>query len=128
MAIHQEITIDAEPDSVYKILTTSKLFAAMTGGRGAEISAKPGGRSTMFGGEIEAVNVETIPGKRLVQAWRAKTWPAGVYSIARFELAKQGKSTKLVFDQAGHPADAEAMLSGGWAKMYWEPMQAALSK
>jgi len=43
-------------------------------------------------------------------------------SIVRFELAPSGKGTKLVFDQAGDPADAEAMLEGGWPKMYWEPM------
>ncbi len=62
-----------------------------------------------------------------MQAWRSKAWPEGVYSIVKFELAPAGKGTKLVFDQAGHPEEAQAMLEGGWHKMYWEPMQAMLA-
>jgi uncharacterized protein YndB with AHSA1/START domain len=128
MNIHQEVTINASPSVVYGILTGSKDFAQMTGGRAADISAEAGGAASMFGGDIRARNVELVPGKRVVQAWRSKAWPEGVYSIVRFELSPQGKVTKLVFDQSGHPEDAQQMLEGGWAKMYWEPMNAMLAK
>src|SRR5690606_35946696 len=98
------------------------------GGRAAEISALPGGEVSLFGGDIRARNIELVPGRRVVQAWRSQAWPEGVYSIVRFELAAEGSGTRLVFDQAGHPAEAQPMLEGGWAKMYWEPMKAALGK
>ena len=127
MSIHQEVTIDASPAAVYGVLTTSDEFARMTGGRKADISRDIGGAVSLFGGDIEARNVELKPGKRVVQAWRSKAWPEGVHSIIRFELAPAGKGTKLVFDQAGHPDDAQAMLEGGWPKMYWEPMSAMFS-
>jgi len=126
MNIHQEVTIDATPAAVYGVLTGSADFAKMTGGRAAEISKDVGGAVSLFGGDIRARNVELVPGKRVVQAWRSQAWPEGVHSIVKFELSPQGKGTKLTFDQAGHPDEARQMLEGGWSKMYWEPMNALL--
>ena len=37
----------------------------------------------------------------------------------KLELTPEGSGTKLVFDQAGHPEHSQAMLEGGWSKMYW---------
>lgn len=125
-AIHQEVTINAAPSKVYRLLTNSEEFARMTGGKAADISSEAGGAVSLFGGDIRARNVELVSAKRVVQAWRSQAWPEGVYSIVKFELTPQGSGTKLVFDQAGHPADAQAMLEGGWGKMYWEPMNAML--
>lgn len=127
MNIHQEITIDASPAAVYGALTRSEDFTKMTGGRAADISGDAGGAVSLFGGDIRARNIDLVPGKRVVQAWRSQAWPEGVYSIVRFELAPQGKGTKLTFDQAGHPEGAQAMLEGGWHQMYWQPMQAMLA-
>lgn len=124
MSIHQEVTINAKPDAVYGVLTSSEKFAAMTGGRAADISTDEGGAVSLFGGDIQARNIELVPGKRVVQAWRAGNWPEGVYSIVRFELEANGSGTRLSFDQAGHPADAQEMLEGGWHQMYWNPMNA----
>ena len=86
-----------------------------------------GGAISLFGGDIRGRNLELVPGKRVVQAWRSQTWPEGVYSIIRFELAAEGKGTKVVFDQSGHPEEATAMLEGGWPQMYWQPMKAMLA-
>ncbi len=124
MTIHQEITIQASPMTVYGVLTGSEEFAKMTGGRTASISREAGGAISMFGGDIRGRNIELVPGKRVVQAWRSQAWPEGVYSIVRFELTADGAGTKLIFDQAGHPAEATRMLEGGWHQMYWQPMNA----
>jgi uncharacterized protein YndB with AHSA1/START domain len=126
MAIHQEVTIKGTPDAVFGILTSSEKFTAMTGGRKAEISTEEGGTASMFGGDIQARNIELKPGKRVVQAWRADGWPDGIYSLVKFELEADGGNTKVVFDQIGHPADATEMLEGGWHQMYWQPMNALL--
>ena len=64
-----------------------------------------------------------MPDKLVVQAWRSKVWPAGIYSIARFELSPEKAGTKLVFDQVGFPDAEHDMLSSGWGKMYWEPLK-----
>ena len=100
MAIHQEVHINASPKGIYDLLLDSARFAAMTGGRAAHISTHEGGEVSMFGGDIEARNVELVPNRRIVQAWRSRAWPEGVYSIVRFELQADGKGTRLTFDQS----------------------------
>ena len=127
MHIHQDVTINAPARAVYDLLLDGKLFGEMTGGREAQISSEIGGASSLFGGAISALNVELVPGKRVVQAWRSNDWPEGVYSIVRFELTADGKATKLSFDQGGHPDAATEMLATGWHQMYWEPMAKMLA-
>jgi len=127
MTIHQEITVPASPAAVFEVLTSSDKFAAMTGGRGADISSEEGGAFSMFGGDIKGRNVELVPGERVVQAWRSQAWPEGVYSMVSFALSKNGDGTRVVFDQSGYPEEAHDMLEGGWQMMYWGPMSEMLS-
>ena len=127
MSIHQEVEIKATPDAVYSVLTDGAAFTKMTGGRKAVISREAGGAVSLFGGDIEARNVELVPGQRVVQAWRSKAWPEGIYSIVKFEFKPAGKATRIIFDQAGFPAGAHEMLEGGWNQMYWQPMRDLLA-
>ena len=124
--IHQEVTIPASADRVYAALTESAQFAEVTGGAPAKIDAVEGGAFSCFGGAIEGRNIELVPGRRIVQAWRvcvgAAKWDDGVYSIVKFELEDAGDSTKLILDQDGFPEDTREHLEGGWHKMYWEPL------
>jgi uncharacterized protein YndB with AHSA1/START domain len=125
--IHQEVLIRASPQRVYAALTDARQFSAFTGAAAAEIARDAGGAFTCFGGRITGRQVELVPGERVVQAWRATHWPAGVFSIVRFELQRQGDDTMLVFDQAGFPADNRDHLESGWHKMYWEPLKTYLA-
>jgi uncharacterized protein YndB with AHSA1/START domain len=127
MAIHQEVAIPASPDAVFDVLTNAEKFTAMTGGRSAEIANKEGGTFALFGGDIVGRNIELVPGKRVVQAWRPKRWPEGQYSLVSFNLTPSGEGTKLVFDHIGYPDEDHAMLDGGWPQMYWQPMSTLLS-
>ena len=126
-SIHQEVVIDASPDRIYEALTSDQHFSGLTGGAPSEIDATAGGAFSCFGGMITGRNIELVPGRRVVQAWRVNTWPDGTYSIVRFELEAKGTSTQLVFDQSGHPATAKPDLEGGWHKMYWEPLRKYLA-
>jgi activator of HSP90 ATPase len=82
----------------------------------------------LFGGQVTGRNVELVEDRRLVQAWRAATWPEGAYSIVNFQLDDAGDSaTKLVFDHTGFPEDARDELEPGWVKMYWEPLKQYLA-
>jgi activator of HSP90 ATPase len=125
-SIHQEVEVRAPVEEVYSALTDASRFADFSGAP-AEIDARPGGAISLFGGNIVGTNVDLQPNRRVVQAWRAGNWPEGIYSIIRFELSPAGAGTRLTFDQAGHPADAQEMLEGGWYKMYWDPMNAKLA-
>ena len=121
-SIHQEVLIDATAGRIYDALTDAARFAALTGAP-AQIDAEAGGAFSCFGGMITGRNIELVPGQRLVQAWRAGSWPAGTYSIVRFELRPEGAATRVVFDQAGFPPEQQPHLEAGWQKMYWEPLR-----
>jgi len=117
--IHQEVTFATSPAKVYEALVNLKRFSEVTGAPASGDSTE-GGAFSAFGGHVTGRYVELVRDQRVVQAWRAKTWPEGVYSIVRFELKTEGAGTKLVFDHDGFPADMADHLSKGWHSSYWE--------
>lgn len=119
--IHQEVTLTAGPSLVYEALVDSKRFTELTGAPAAG-AATEGSAFSAFGGHITGRHVELVPNKRVVQAWRAKTWPEGLYSIARFELRESGTGTKLIFDHDGFPAEMQDHLAKGWQANYWDTL------
>jgi len=125
--IHQEILIEAPPARIYGVLTDASQFSKMSGGAPTEIDARPGGAFSCFGGMITGRNVECTVGERLVQAWRAKTWEPGAWSIVRFELRPEGNATRVLMDHAGFPVDQGEHLDKGWYANYWEPLRKLLA-
>ncbi len=113
MRIHHEIGLDAAPRKIYDALTDAKQFG----------SGEDGGGFSVFGGMIEGRNLELVPGKRVVQAWRAKNWEPGLFSIARFELQPKEKGTRIVFDHVGFPDAERDHLDKGWTANYWDPLR-----
>jgi activator of HSP90 ATPase len=141
-AIHQEVVFQAAPERIYAALTDTKQFDKIVDLSGirqsgmlpaqankpTQISAEAGGAFVLFGGFITGRQIELVPNVRIVQAWRAAGWPPGVYSIAKFELVKQGDATKIVFDHTGFPKGAGKSLAAGWHKHYWEPLTKFLAE
>ncbi|HEY6129722.1 MAG TPA: SRPBCC family protein [Candidatus Acidoferrum sp.] len=137
-AIHQEPTFRASPKQIYEALTDAAQFQKMTLGseamkimdlksKPAEISRELGGAFSLFGGYIIGRQLELVLNQRIVQAWRVGSWPAGIFSIVRFELAAQGDNTKLIFDHAGFPAGDAEHLATGWQINYWQPLTKLLA-
>jgi activator of HSP90 ATPase len=122
--IHQEVTLSAGPARIYQALVDSRRFGELTGAPASGDSTE-GASFSVFGGHITGRHVELVPGKRVVQAWRAKTWPEGLYSIVRFELQAEGTGTKLVFDHDGFPEDMKEHLAKGWQSNYWDKLSNA---
>jgi len=134
-AIHHEVVFKASRKRVYDALTDAKQFnkvvllsAAMQaagmvpGSKPVEISPEVGGAFSAFGGYVTGRHIELVPNERIVQAWRAASWGAGQYSIARFDLTEQGSGTKLGFDHTGFPQGDGQHLAEGWRTNYWEPL------
>jgi len=139
-SIHQEPSFKAAPQRVYEALINTKQFDGVTqlsaaikeegkalGNKPTAISNHEGGAFVLFGGYITGRQVELIPNKRIVEAWRAGSWESGVYSIARFELMEQGSGTKIVFDHTGFPKGLGQHLAAGWRRNYWEPLEKFLA-
>jgi activator of HSP90 ATPase len=138
-AIHQQVSFNAAAAQIYAALTTAEQFdkvvqlsaAKKTAGMSlgptpTQIDARPGGAFALFGGYVTGFNLELIPDTRLVQAWRADSWPPGIYSIARFVLSQHDAHTTLIFDHTGFPTEAAPHLATGWHVNYWEPLAKAL--
>ena len=121
-SLHQEVDLPVGPERIYHLLLDSKEFADLSG-MPAEIDGVPGGAFAMFGKVIYGRHVELIPNQRVIQAWGDTGWGSGVYSIARFELKKQGSGTRVVLDHTGFPEGSYDHLYVGWKGHYWEPMQ-----
>jgi uncharacterized protein YndB with AHSA1/START domain len=119
--IHQEVEFKATPERIYAALLDSGQFSDFTGDT-ARIQPQPGGAFKLFGGRIEGRNIELVPGRRIVQAWRPSYWPAGVYSIVGFELTPRSSGTLIVFDHAGFTADKWQDLNDGWTQKYWDAL------
>jgi activator of HSP90 ATPase len=128
--IEQTVTfVGASPHDIYEALLDAKQFAAWSGKK-ATISRKAGGDVLAFEGFIRAVNVELVPDKRIVQAWKGgiEEWPKDHYSIAVFALESTPKGTLLSFTQIGVPETAYAIVEPGWADAYWSRMKKVLEK
>ena len=125
-SLHDEIVLKTSPQRIYDLLLSSKQFAALTGAP-AEIDPRAGGAFTTFGKLIEGRNVELIPHRRIVQAWRPAAWEPGVYSIVRFELRPGGSETTIVLHHTGFPEGDFKHLEWGWVHHYWEPLKKSFS-
>jgi uncharacterized protein YndB with AHSA1/START domain len=126
--IKQSVIIGATPKRVYEALMDEKKHAKFSGAK-AVISRKVGGAFACYGSYLGGFNVDLVPGKRIVQAWRSNGWPKGTFSIATFALSKaKGGKTKLAFTQVGVPASSLKGIGKGWQIYYWKPLKAYLEK
>jgi activator of HSP90 ATPase len=69
-----------------------------------------------------------VPGKKIVQTWRASDWPDGVESKVTIVLSQEDESTRLEFNQTGVPDDFYNDIKQGWQDYYWHPLQTFLDK
>jgi activator of HSP90 ATPase len=125
-ALHQEIALKAAPKRIYEVLLDSKQFATFTG-MPAQIDPKAGGSLVLFQEMVLGRNIELVPNQRIVQAWRPADWPAGVYSLVKFELKPDGSGTTVLLDHTGFPKGNFDELDAGWHSHYWEPLKKYLA-
>src|SRR5271165_3368186 len=101
--IKQTVKFSAPPLEVYWLLADSKKHSAFTAHK-ANISKKIGGKFSAYSGHIKGVNVDLVPGRRIVQAWRTKNFPLGIFSMAAFTLEKtRDGGTELTLIHRGVP-------------------------
>jgi activator of HSP90 ATPase len=126
-AIHQEEDFKVGPRRIYEALLDARQFSAFSGGRAAEIQREAGGAFSLFAGHIVGRNLELVTNRRIVQGWRAASWPEGTYSIARFELLEKSSGTRVTLDHTGFPPELAESLESGWNENYWTALQKYLS-
>ena len=101
--IKHKVRFKASPETIYDLLADSRKRTEVTG-RKAVMSDKVGGKFSTDAGQVTGVNVDLVPGRRLVQAWRRKDFPEGIYSMAAITLDPiPGGGTELVLTHRGVP-------------------------
>jgi len=121
-SLRQTVDFNVPPEKVYKALLTSSQFAKFSG-MAAQIDPHEGGAFTMFGGLIKGRNIELVPNKRVVQAWRPGSWDQGAYSVVKFDLTETPTGTKVTLDHTGFPEGDFDSLSEGWHMHYWDRLK-----
>jgi len=125
--IKQKVRFKAPPDTIYDLLADSAQRTRVTGLK-ASVSKKVGGTFSADNGRVTGVNVDLVPGERIVQAWRRKDFPEGVFSMAAVTLTPTPDGgTELVLTHRGVP---KALIDGteeNWRNDYWDKMRVHLA-
>ena len=124
--IKQRVKFKAAPATVYDLLADSEKHTAVTG-RKAKISKTVGGTFSTSGNDVTGINVDLVPGRRIVQAWRHRKFPEGIFSMATVTLTptKDG-GTELVLTHRGVPKDLIPETEESWREGYWSRIRAYL--
>jgi uncharacterized protein YndB with AHSA1/START domain len=126
--IKHRVKFNASPATIYDILADSKKHQAVTG-RKATISRKIGGTFSVSGNDVSGINVDLVPGRRIVQAWRHRKFPEGIFSMAAVTLTPTTNGgTELVLTHRGVPKDLIPETELGWREQYWSRIKAYLAQ
>ena len=125
--IKHKVKFSAPPQTIYGLLADSRKHTAFTGSK-ASISRKIGGKFSTRSGGVTGINVDLVPGKRIVQAWRNDRFPEGIFSMATFNLmATADGGTALVLTHRGVPKDLIPRTEQEWRDEYWNKIKAYLT-
>ena len=126
--IKQRVKFRASPATVYELLADSRKHSTITGQK-ASISSKVGGPFSACDDAVQGINVDLVPGRRIVQAWRHRKFPEGIYSMAAVILTPTPDGgTQLVLTHRGVPKDLIPETEQTWKDLYWSRMKAYLTE
>jgi len=126
--IKQRVKFKAAPAAIYDLLADSEKHTAVTGKK-AIISEKIGGTFSTSGNDVTGVNVDLVPGRRIVQAWRHRRFPEGIFSMAAVTLTPTADGgTELVLTHRGVPKHLIPETEETWREQYWSRMKAYLAR
>ena len=126
--IKQRVKFKAPPAIIYDLLADSRKHTAVTG-RKANISSKIGGTFSTGGDDVTGINVDLVPAQRIVQAWRHRRFPAGIFSMAAVTLTPTPDGgTDLVLTHRGVPKDLIPETEQAWRDGVWSRIKAYLEQ
>jgi len=121
--IKQKIKFKANPKTIFNLLTNPKDLQALTGKK-ARIKKEIGSSFSINGGAITGIMVDFSPQKRIVQAWRDKRFPPGIFSMASITLAPTWRrGTELILTHRGVPKDLIPSIESQWRSNFWEKIK-----
>lgn len=109
-------------DELYATLTEAQRLSAFTGSN-CQSDFIVDGSFSIMNGNITGVYTELVPNKKIVQKWRFKEWPEGLFSIVTIELEQKNESTLLKLKQTGVPDFDTRRTEEGWKRHFWGPIK-----
>ena len=126
--IVQSVVFPTSPAKLFAIYTDSARHSAATGAK-ASVSAQAGATFTAFDGMLEGRNLLVVPGRMIVQAWRASHWKkSDLDSILTLTFSKAPGGGRIDLVHVGVPAHDHRGVTQGWPKYYWNPWRAYLKR
>lgn len=120
--------IPAPPRAIYDAWLDSRGHSAMTGTK-SKASAKVGGKWTAADDYCRGVNLELVPGKRIVQSWRSSDFKEGDGdSRVAVTLKPVGGGTVTLLHSSLPDGQKDVGYSEGWFEFYFEPMKQYFAK
>jgi activator of HSP90 ATPase len=124
--IQQHVEFSVSPQELFELYLNSRKHAAATGAP-AKLSRKVGGAWSAHGGRIGGKNLLIVPGRVIVQSWRAKFWKKEDISILILKFLKTRGGARVDLVHVGVPSYDQQGVRGGWPKYYWKPWKRYLA-
>jgi activator of HSP90 ATPase len=125
--IQQSVRFRTSPQALFDLYLDSRRHSLSTGAP-ATISRKVGGKFKAFEGPLEGKNLLMVPGKQIVQLWRATHWKKEDWSILILSFGAVTGGAQVDPIHVGVPAYDHKGVSKGWPQYYWRPWKKYLSK
>ena len=125
-AIQQSVRFRCSPQVLFNMYLDSRKHSESTGAR-AKLSRKVGGKFTAFGGKVGGENLLIIPGKQLVQLWRANHWKKEDWSVLMLTFSRVAGGSQIDIVHVGVPSYDQKGVREGWPKYYWRPWKKYLA-
>jgi activator of HSP90 ATPase len=127
--IQQTIEFAMSPEEFYNTILDAGKHSAFTQSK-AEINDVVGDSYTTYDGYIEGTNLNLIPGKLIVQSWKAyeEEWPENHFSTITFRISSEKKGCKIEFTHEEIPDGMGKMYEEGWKENYWDKLKVFFKK
>jgi len=122
--ISMKFSFDSSPELMYQCLTDDQRLSFFTQSK-AVMDKAPGGKFSLFGGQITGVNRNLVENKQIEQDWRFQNWPAGHFSKVKIVLTQGKGTTEISLEQTGVPVSDFERTQSGWEQQIWSRIRAA---
>lgn len=119
--LQQSVVLSASPARLYAMYLNPKAHAAITG-KPARIGRKRGVAFRAFDGTLTGTILQTVPGKLIVQAWRASHWKkSDLDSTLILSFWPDPKGGRVHLVHVNVPDHDYEGVKEGWHTYYWRP-------
>eukprot|EP00163_Fabomonas_tropica_P014296 TRINITY_DN26078_c0_g1_i1.p1 TRINITY_DN26078_c0_g1~~TRINITY_DN26078_c0_g1_i1.p1 ORF type:complete len:357 (-),score=97.57 TRINITY_DN26078_c0_g1_i1:56-1081(-) len=118
--IKSKAKFNCRPSDLFEVLTDQRRIYTFTRAP-CEFEPSDGGKFMYLAGAISGKNISVSAPEKLVQEWRASSWPAGHHSRVEITITeKERGSTHLALVQTGVPRAEKVPTESGWTNYFWD--------